>query len=129
MDSVVHFEIPAKNPKRASAFYSKAFGWQIDQYPNFEYWSLGTTASDKSRVPASPGAINGGMGKKGTTAPDRVTITIGVADIDAALKEVKKLGGKVTTKKTPIGGMGFSAYFQDTEGNIIGLYQYPAKMH
>ena len=128
MDSVVHFEIPAKDPKRASAFYGKAFSWQINQYPDFEYWSLGTTTSDKNRVPTSPGAINGGMGKKGTTAPRQVTITIGVADIDASLKKVKKLGGKVTTKKTPIGDMGFSAYFQDTEGNTIGLYQFPAKM-
>jgi uncharacterized protein len=127
MDSVVHFEIPAKDPKRASAFYSKAFGWEIDQYPDFEYWALGTTAS-KDRVPTAPGAINGGMGKKGSTAPEHVTITIGVADIDATLDQVKKLGGKVTAKKTPIGDMGFSAYFQDTEGNVIGLYQFPAKM-
>ena len=127
MDSIVHFEIPARDPKRASAFYSKAFGWQIDQYPDFEYWSLGTTASD-NRVPTSPGAINGGMGKKGATAPEHVTVTIGVADIDATLESVKKLGGKTVTKKTSIGDMGFSAYFQDTEGNIIGLYQYPAKM-
>ncbi len=128
MDSVVHFEIPAKDPKRASAFYSKAFGWQIDQYPDFEYWSLGTTPSDNGRMPTSPGAINGGMGKKGKTAPENVTITIGVADIDATLESVKKLGGKVTMKKTPIGDMGFNAYFQDTEGNVIGLYQFPAKM-
>jgi len=123
MDSVVHFEIPAKDPKRASTFYTKAFGWQINQYPDFEYWMIGTTASDKNGTPTSPGAINGGMGKKGAMAPENVTVTISVADIDAALANVKKLGGKVTTKKTPIGDMGFSAYFEDTEGNIIGLYQ------
>ena len=35
MDSVVHFEIPAKDVKRASAFYEKAFGWQIKQFENF----------------------------------------------------------------------------------------------
>jgi uncharacterized protein len=128
MDSVVHFEIPAKDPKRASTFYTKAFGWQINQYPNFEYWMLGTTASDKDGAPTSPGSINGGMVKKGGMAPEHVTVTIGVADIDATLANVKKLGGKVTTKKTPIGDMGFSAYFEDTEGNVIGLYQYPAKM-
>lgn len=123
MDSVVHFEIPAKDVKRASAFYTNAFGWQINQFPNFEYWSLGTTASDKDGRPSTPGAINGGMGKKGTMAPERVTVTISVADIDAALAKVKKLGGKVTGKKTPVGSMGFAAYFEDTEGNNIGLFQ------
>jgi len=54
------------------------------------------------------------------------TVTIGVASIDAALRNVSKLGGKVVVKKQAIaGGMGFTAYFSDTEGNVVGLYQYP----
>ena len=123
MDSVTHFEIPAKDPKRAAAFYTKAFGWNITQFPNFEYWSLGTTMSDKNGRPTSPGAINGGMGKKGEMAPDNVTVTIQVTDIDKALTDVKKLGGKQSGKKMPVGDMGWSAYFEDTEGNVIGLWQ------
>jgi len=123
MDSVVHFEIPAKDVKRASAFYSKAFGWAFNQFPGFEYWSVGTTMSDKDGRPTSPGAINGGMGKKGKTAPTDVTVTISVPDIDAALANVKKLGGKQSGKKQPVGDMGWSAYFADTEGNTIGLWQ------
>ena len=127
MDSVVHFEIPAKDTKRASAFYSKAFGWQFNQFPGFEYWSAVTTASDKDGRPTSPGAINGGMGKKGVMAPNLPTVTISVADIDAALANVKKLGGKVTGKKTSVGNIGFSGYFEDTEGNVIGLWQNAAR--
>ena len=30
---VVHFEIPADNVERAKTFYMKAFGWEINQYP------------------------------------------------------------------------------------------------
>jgi uncharacterized protein len=123
MDSVVHFEIPAKDVKRASAFYTKAFGWNFNQFPGFEYWSAVTTASDKNGAPTSPGSINGGMGKKGEMAPQAVTVTISVADIDGALATVKKLGGKAIGKKMPVGDMGFSAYFEDTEGNVIGLWQ------
>jgi predicted enzyme related to lactoylglutathione lyase len=123
MDSVVHFEIPAKDPKRASDFYTKAFGWQISQFPNFEYWSLVTTAVDKNQMPTTPGAINGGLGKKGEMAPEAVTVTISVKDVDASLATVKKLGGKQVGKKMPVGDMGWSAYFQDTEGNVIGLWQ------
>ncbi|HYC11537.1 MAG TPA: VOC family protein [Nitrososphaerales archaeon] len=126
MDSVVHFEIPAKDPKRATTFYSKAFGWQISQFPNWEYWMIGTTPSDKNGMPSSPGAINGGMGKKSgpLQAP---TVTIAVDDIDKTLENVKKLGGKIAAKKSPVGEMGFTAYFTDTEGNIIGLWQNAAK--
>ncbi len=123
MDSIVHFEIPAKDPKRASTFYAKAFGWNITQFPNFEYWSLGTTESGQDGRPKSPGAINGGMGKKGEMAPENVTVTISVADIDKALASIKKLGGKQSGKKMPVGDMGWSAYFEDTEGNVIGLWQ------
>ena len=126
MDSVVHFEIPAKDPKRASAFYSKAFGWQFNQFPGFDYWMVGTTASDKDGQPTSPGAINGGMGKK--EGPLQVpTVTIKVTDIDKTLENVKKLGGKTAGKKTPVGDMGFTAYFTDTEGNVIGLWQDAAR--
>ena len=123
MNSIVHFEIPAKDVKRASAFYEKAFGWQISQYPNFEYWGLTTTAVDANQRPTTPGAINGGMGKKGKTAPDAVTVTIDVPDIDAAIATVGKLGGKAVGKKQPVGDMGWSAYFKDPEGNVIGLWQ------
>ena len=127
MDSVVHFEIPAKDPKRASGFYTKAFGWQISRYPNFEYWRVGTTSIDTNGMPTSPGAINGGMVKKGG-ALKVPTVTIGVASIDAALRKVSRFGGKVVAKKQAIAGnMGFTAYFSDTEGNVIGLYQYPKK--
>ena len=123
MDSVVHFEIPAKDVKRASNFYNKAFGWQLNQFPGFEYWSVGTTMSDANGTPTTPGAINGGMGKKGVMAPDAVTVTVSVKDIDESLATVKKLGGKQVGKKQAVGDMGWSAYFQDTEGNVIGLFQ------
>jgi len=123
MDPVVHFEIPAKDVKRASAFYSKAFGWNLNQFPGFEYWSVVTTDSDKNGMPKSPGSINGGMGVGGVMAPKAVTVTISVADIDAAMASVKKLGGSPVGKKMPVGDMGWSAYFEDTEGNVIGLWQ------
>jgi predicted enzyme related to lactoylglutathione lyase len=123
MNSIVHFEIPAKDVKRASSFYTKAFSWQVMQFPGFDYWSLITTETDRKGNPLAPGAINGGMGKKGVMAPDVVTVTINVEDIDEALATVTRLGGKVAGKKTPVGDMGFSAYFEDTEGNVIGLWQ------
>ena len=126
MDSVIHFELPAKDLKRASAFYGKAFGWQFNQYPNMDYWAIGTTMSDQQGRPTTPGSVNGGMGKKGG-ALKVPTVTIGVADIDATLKSVAKLGGKVVDKKRAVGDMGFTAYFSDTEGNVVGLWQNPAK--
>ena len=119
---VVHFEIPADNVKRAEAFYSKAFGWQMNHIPGMGYTMVGTTPSDQNGMPKEPGAINGGMAKRGSPLKNPV-ITIGVQSIDEALETVKKLGGKVVKKKEAVGDMGFSAYIKDTEGNVIGLWQ------
>ncbi len=119
---VVHFEIPADNVKRAQAFYSKAFGWQMNSIPGMNYTMVGTTPSDQNGMPTEPGAINGGMAKRGAPLKAPV-ITIGVQSIDESLETVKKLGGKVVKKKEAVGDMGFAAYFKDTEGNVIGLWQ------
>lgn len=122
---VVHFEIPADNVKRASQFYKKTFEWETDEMPEMGYTILRTTPSDADGRPTEPGAINGGMGKRSETLAAPV-VTIFVEDIDAAGKLIKKNGGKVTVPKQSIGPMGFIAYFTDTEGNTIGLFQGPS---
>ncbi len=122
MDKVVHFEVPFDDGERATTFYREAFGWNLDSMPQYQYTMVKTTETDEQGRPTEPGAINGGMlGRQGPiTAP---VITIGVEDLDAALAKVEKLGGKVAIGRNPVGSMGFSAYFHDTEGNLIGLWQ------
>jgi len=125
---VVHFEVPAKDMKRAKAFYSEVFGWKANdvEMPGMEYSLVSTTEVDKEGRPKTPGSINGGMMKmtKPFTGP---VITLQVGDITAALKAVEKHGGKTITKKTPMGEWGYFGYFNDSEGNIMGLFQMPGK--
>jgi hypothetical protein len=121
---VVHFEIPTDNAERARKFYSLAFGWKMQHMPEFEYTMVGTSPSDEEGMPKSPGMINGGMGARHDPLV-HPTITINVEEINDAEKAIVKHGGTIVVKKQPIGdgSMGFTAYFKDTEGNIIGLYQ------
>jgi predicted enzyme related to lactoylglutathione lyase len=119
---VVHFEIPADDIERAKSFYKKAFGWQANPVPGMDYTMLGTAPSDKNGMPTEPGAINGGMLVRQNPVKNPV-ITIQVEEIEAALKNITRLGGTIVRKKEPVGDMGFTAYFKDTEGNIVGLYQ------
>jgi len=122
MDSIVHFEIPADDPKRAGEFYMKAFGWMVNPMPEMDYTMIGTTPSDENGMPQKPGAINGGMPKRGNPVKQTV-VTIGVDNIDDSLSKVEKLGGKRMGDKMPVGDMGWAAYFIDTEGNVVGLWQ------
>ena len=123
---VVHFEIPADDIDRARKFYKDTFGWRIEPMPEMNYTILGTVEAGKNGMPKEPGAINGGMMKrqKPFNAP---VITIAVEEIDTALETVEKLGGKVVHKKEPVGDMGFTAYFRDPEGNLMGLWQVAKK--
>jgi len=122
LDSIVHFEIPADNTKRASDFYSKAFGWMINPMPEMDYIMVGTAESDENGMPKNPGSINGGMAKRGGPV-ENIVVTIAVKDIDNTLRTIEKLGGKTVVGKTAIGDMGFTAYFKDSEGNTVGLFQ------
>ena len=122
MDRVIHFEVPFDDGERATTFYREAFGWELNSMPNFRYTLVTTTPTDEQGRPAEPGGVNGGMlARQGPiTAP---VITVGVDSIDDALVPIEKLGGKVAIGRQPVGTMGFSAYFHDTEGNLIGLWE------
>ena len=50
-------------------------------------------------------------------------ITIDVDDIDLALERIGTLGGTTVLPKQEVVGMGFTAYFTDSEGNLMGLWQ------
>ncbi len=119
---VVHFELPADDVERARNFYRDAFGWRMDTMPGMDYTMVGTTPTLDNGMPAEPGAINGGMlARQGPiTAP---VITIEVDDIDAALARVEQLGGKTALGRQTVGEMGFTGYFVDPEGNLVGLWQ------
>jgi uncharacterized protein len=124
---VVHFELPADNVERARAFYQKTFQWEMQPMPEMNYTMVQTTPVDANQMPKDPGAINGGIAARGSPpAVKAPVITIAVDDIESTLKQVAKNGGKMVTGKQPIGDMGFTAYFQDPEGNVVGLWQAPS---
>ena len=55
-----------------------------------------------------------------STSPNLV---IDVPSVDEALRKVEDAGGKTLTERMPVGDMGFTGYFTDTEGNVIGLWE------
>jgi uncharacterized protein len=115
MSRVIHFEIPASDPERASKFYQRVFGWKFDKWAGpMEYWMVTTGAE------GTPG-INGGLMKNNDVKT--TTNTIGVESVDVAIEAAKRAGGKLVMPKTPIPGVGYFAYCEDTEGNLFGVMQ------
>jgi predicted enzyme related to lactoylglutathione lyase len=117
---VVHFEIPYDDKDRANAFYTEAFGWRLNGIPEMGYVLASTGPGDEG--PSEPGFINGGLLKRELPVGGPLVV-VDVDDIDVALKQIETLGGTTVTAKQPVGDMGFAAYFKDTEGNVVGLWE------
>lgn len=125
MRKVVHFEIPAEDLERAKSFYGSIFGWELTTMPmpGGEYTTVTTTPVDQAtQLPSEVGGINGGMMQR-TPELRSPVITIDVDAIDDALQQVESKGGSTVTPRTEIAGMGAFAYFTDTEGNVLGLWE------
>lgn len=124
MTRPVHFEIHADEPERAIKFYADIFGWTFNRFGAGEppYWVI-VTGDDKA-----PG-INGGLLKRMGPAPEGgqpVTSYVCTMDIDDLEKYaglVANHGGMLVVDRMPVPGVGWLAYFKDTEGNIFGLMQ------
>jgi predicted enzyme related to lactoylglutathione lyase len=86
------------------------------------YAMIKTTATDATGMPSVTGSINGGMFRRegDLTSP---VVTVDVEDIDATLEKIQSLGGSTVLPRQEIGTMGWTAYFRDTEGNVVGLWQ------
>jgi predicted enzyme related to lactoylglutathione lyase len=121
---VVHFEIPFDDGDRARAFYGGVFGWQLVPVPGMDYTMVMTGPTDQETGATEPGFINGGLFERSEQFPGKgPNLVIDVASIDDALRQVKEAGGTVASERMAVGDMGFAAYFSDTEGNLIGLWE------
>ena len=124
MRKVVHFELPADDISRAKQFYDSVFGWGLQDMEGMDYTSITTVQVDENQMPTEPGAINGGL----TSRSDEVNVpvlTVDVDSIDDTLNSVEAAGGSPVRPRTEISGMGAYAYFRDTEGNVVGLWETP----
>ena len=111
--NVVHVEIPAANVEGAGKFYQDLFGWKMQHMPEMNYtmWEAGN------------GDEYGGFPQVSPENPaGQVLVYIASDDIEADLKQVEKLGGKVIHPKHEIPGMGWYGVFQDPTGNVLAVY-------
>ena len=109
---VVHFEIHAKDGKKAQEFYRDLFEWHIDANNPMDYGVVDTHAE---------GGINGGV----TADPQgpSVTVYVQVDDINAYLKKIEGMGGKTIMPRTVIPDTVTMALFSDLDGNVVGLVE------
>lgn len=113
---VTHFEINARDGRRAQDFYSALFGWKIKADNEMNYGLVDTGVKM---------GINGGIGQTQQNSNPSVTFYVQVEDIQKYLDNAIALGGRVIVPLTDVPGMVTFAQFADPEGNIVGLLKGP----
>ena len=117
---VTHFEINARDSKRANQFYSGLFGWSIEPASDATTGMIYGLVNTGVKM-----GINGGIGQTQADGPPSVTFYVQVEDVQSHLERVVALGGRVIVPLTDVPGMVTFAQFADPEGNIVGIIKGP----
>ncbi len=113
---ICYIEMPATDIARSAEFYKRVFGWNIRQRGD------GATSFDDTVNEVSGAWVRG----RPSAAAPGLLVYIMVDSVEAAVKAVVANGGEIVQ---PIGADApeITARFRDPGGNVIGLYQEPAK--
>ena len=107
---VVHFEIGCKDMPKTQDFYTKLFDWKIEQQ------------GPAGMIAPVPGGIGGHISSLGHEPHHYTTFYVEVNDVQKYLDKVSAFGGKTLVPPVNI-PTGTFAWFQDPEGNTIGLWK------
>jgi len=108
-----HFELPAHDMKRVCKFYTDTFNWKCQPWqPNYALWE-------------APAGNRGGFFHSTNDIPVErfTTLVLYVEDMANSCVRLVAAGGVMVQPRTLIApGIGCCAYFLDTEGNQVGLW-------
>lgn len=108
---VVHFEIGCRDKAVTQEFFSKMFGWAMQEAGPATMIQTGGS-----------GGIQGHITSLGHEPQHYVTFYVSVDDVQAYLDKAKSLGGKMLVPPVEIPS-GTFAWLGDPDGNIIGLFK------
>ena len=110
---VVHAEIRSSDPDATRAFFGELFGWTYPTEGAFPGYSfVDTGVPDALYTAISP--------RQGDS--DLVTFFVGVDDIDHALAEAVRLGGRIVQEPVTVPGVRFGL-LADPQDHVIGVAQ------
>jgi uncharacterized protein len=116
-DTLNWFEVPVADMERATKFYGAIFDTTLKADPAGPGYQMA--------VFPNQGGVNGALMHGEIYKPSysgSLVYLNGGEDLLHVLNRIEKAGGKILQPKTSIGENGFVAYFEDTEGNKVGLH-------
>lgn len=101
-----HFELGLSDAARARRFYGELLGWSFETTEGEDAW-------------IDTGGVRGGL--HGEDEPN-IVVYFEVADIEAAVRRVRELGGEAKDP-APSGTGGRFTTCRDDQGVVFGLHQ------
>jgi predicted enzyme related to lactoylglutathione lyase len=116
---IVWVEIPARDLERAKTFYSAIFDVEVQ--------GLDLGELRFGFLPMTEGLPNSAASlvqhpTMYTPSQQGTLVYFAVNDIEAVLTRVEQNGGRVFQHRKEVGEFGFVGFFEDSEGNRIGLH-------
>src|SRR4051812_43774524 len=113
---ICYIELPSLDVERSAKFYASVFGWVIRKRGD------GSTAFDDT-----VGEVSGTwkVGRSPATDPG-LLVYIMVDSVADTLQAIRRHGGQVV-QEIGADAPEITARFKDPAGNVIGLYQQPAR--
>jgi len=112
----VHVELHTNDPAKAKAFYSKLFGWKLEDVPM-------PGGSAYPMIGVGEGTGGGMMAAQLPGSPPRWQAYVGVDDVAASTRKARELGAKIMMDKTEVANFGFMSVITDPTGATIALWQ------
>lgn len=120
-NAISWFEIPVTDLPRAKKFFETILNIEMPEMDMGELkMAIFNSDAEKGGV---GGALCLGEGYEPSGSKGPKAYLNGGNDLSTVLNRVADAGGTVVLPKTMIApDMGYMAFFQDTEGNVLGLY-------
>lgn len=119
--TLVHFEIPAKDPEKVAKFYTQLFGWKFQKWQApTDYWLI-------SLKDAKENDTIGGLYPR-ENPKEQYRNYFMVRSVDETLKNATSLGAKVVSGKQEIPNVGIMAILEDPDENVFALFQPTGRM-
>ncbi|HSB47113.1 MAG TPA: VOC family protein [Candidatus Bilamarchaeum sp.] len=129
MGNIAYFEIPADDLERAKKFYMKVFGWSIEKSKmpgipaDYHGVMTGKAKLEKAGDGYEMSQLNSGGMMKRMYPGQPITNYVQVESVDKTMEVIKKNGGKEMGERVNVPGVGRLAFFTDSEGNALAIWE------
>jgi predicted enzyme related to lactoylglutathione lyase len=112
----VHVELQTNDVAKAKPFYSKLFGWKLEDMPM-------PGGGSYTMIDVGGGTGGGMMQSPMPGIPPHWLAYVGVDDIQASTKKARELGAKVVVDVTEVGEYGIMSVITDPTGATLAMWQ------